>query len=122
MATNPTMSGVAAALRSAHEAGRLDPYDTLAAMLTPAGAVSEWDSETIENVLHPAQAALAAADLPWIGDTGTDDAAHRFWAEVAHGVGWEHDWWPRCPDCAELLDDDTAEALDRHHAGVHPAP
>ena len=121
MSTNhaPTLEGVAAALRTAHEASRLDPYDVLARMLTPAGAISEWDSETIENVLQAAEEALAAAGLPWVGDTGIEAASHRFWAEVAHDAGWEHDWWPRCPDCGALLDD-HAQALDLHRTDAHP--
>ncbi|ACZ32390.1 hypothetical protein Xcel_3391 (plasmid) [Xylanimonas cellulosilytica DSM 15894] len=121
MSTNhtPTLAGVAAALRTAHESGGLDPYDVLARMLTPAGALSEWDSETIENVLEPAQDALDAAGLPWVGDTGVQAASHRFWAQVAHDAGWQQDWWPYCPDCGALLDD-GALALDAHRSSDHP--
>jgi|GEM_PF-6174546 len=115
----PTFAGVAAALRTAHEDGRIDPYTLLTTMLTPAGAISEWDSETIEHVLTPAEDALEAAGLPWIGNTGADSQAHRFWATVAHDAGLEHDWWPYCPDCGELLDD-TGAALTSHRARSHP--
>jgi hypothetical protein len=72
----------AARLREADTAGTIDLAAIVVEMLAPAGGLSEWDSETIENVLSPTQAMCAAVGMPWIGSA--DDAeAHRFWGEIA---------------------------------------
>lgn len=78
-------------LRLAHDMGKIDLAATLIAMLTPAGAIGEWDSETIELVLSPAQDALEAAGIPWIGGPGNDE--HRYWANVALATGDHQDYF-----------------------------
>jgi hypothetical protein len=66
--------------------------DLILDSLTPAGAISEWDSETIEEVLSPYEAVLKKLDLPWIGDTGSNDNSWKFWAEIADERGIETDF------------------------------
>lgn len=115
----PTLDGVKDALRRAHQDGVWDPYQTVASILATAGAVSEWDSETIEHVMdHTVPATADFTGLPWVGDTGQDGAAHLFWARVAQSAGWEHDWPFECGECPALLPDD--DALTTHYATAHP--
>ena len=117
----PTFDGVEEALRAAHQEGVVDLYEILARMLTSAGAMSEWDSETIETVLlHAEPATGSGTALPWVGNTGADGEAHLFWARVAQSAGWEHDWAPQCPECHDLLENDDAVAA--HTATAHPDP
>jgi hypothetical protein len=113
-----TFDGVMNALRQVHEAGLLDPYRVLALMLIPAGAKSQWDSETIEHVLRPAET-TSCAGLPWIGDTGQNEHGLWFWASVAHETGYDHDWPHACPDCDEPLFDDSDQTLTTHYQLHH---
>ncbi len=118
---NPTLtlSHVETELREATIEGQINPYEILARMLLAAGAVSDWDSGTIENVLAPAEAITDATTLPWVGNTGADGEAHAFWASVAHNEGWEHDWPALCPECGALLPDNN-DAVGQHLVTAHP--
>jgi hypothetical protein len=113
-----TFDGVVDALRKVHEADLMDPYRVLALMLIPAGARSEWDSETIEHVLHPAQATTQAG-LPWVGDTCDNGHGHWFWASVAHGTGYDHNWPYSCSTCDQPLFDDSDQTLTAHYRLHH---
>lgn len=86
--TENALTTLTAALRRADGDGRIDLAGTLVRMLTAAGMVSEWDSETIEDVLEPAEDVLAVVGAPWVGDTGVDDAGLEYWQEIAHELGW----------------------------------
>lgn len=66
--------------------------DLIIQSLTPAGALSEWDSETIEYVLSPYTQPLTQLGIPWIGDRGED--AWAFWAEIADDIGVYTDYPP----------------------------
>lgn len=116
----PTFDSVEEALRYAHQEGTWDPYKSMARILAAAGAVSEWDSETIEHVLSHATAATDGARLPWVGNTGEDGAAHLFWACVAQAASWEHDWPYECEECHVLLADDalTTHLTTNHSDGL----
>src|SRR5690606_6651524 len=110
---------VAAALRQAHRARRMDLAETLTSMLLPAGALGEWDSETIEHVLEPAATVLHTARLPWIGS----ESGHQFWAPFAWDDAGEHDWPHTCPGCGLPLapEPDAVRAAVRKDTRLDPA-
>lgn len=62
--------------------------------LTSAGAISRWDSATIEDVLSPFVKPSNDLGIPWVGDTCDDLGGHRFWADIADELGVEHDFDP----------------------------
>lgn len=78
--------------------------EAIAESLTAAGALTEWDSETIEHVLSPFESVLSRAGLPWIGSTGADGESLRYWAGEARRRGIETDA-DLCDECDEMLDD-----------------
>lgn len=81
-----------------------DLTNALAESLTAAGALTEWDAETIEHVLYPFKRIVEAAGMPWVGSTGGDSDALRFWVKEARERGIETDV-ESCDECDELLDD-----------------
>lgn len=78
--------------------------EAIADALTSAGALTEWDSQTIELVLEPFASIVSKAGLPWVGNTGSDPASRRYWAVEARRRGMETDI-DLCTECIEPLDD-----------------
>lgn len=84
---NPHHDDAVARLRAADASGEIDLAAMIVQAMTSAGAISEWDSGTIESVLG----VLDTGPLPTVGSA--DDAdAHRFWAQIADELGWHHDF------------------------------
>lgn len=90
--TNPAFAA-AAMLRAADTAGTIDLAATVVAMLAAAGGLSEWDSETIENVLYPSIDMCAKAGIPNIA-SADDETAHRYWGEIAIDLDIMNDYYP----------------------------
>lgn len=88
--TNPTHADAVHALASTFSGEELAGF--IVRSLVPAGAHSEWEAETIEQVLGEYEGVLATAGLPWIGSTGVDGENHFFWATIAEELGYDHDY------------------------------
>ena len=88
--TNPTHADAVHALASTFSGEELAGF--IVRSLVPAGAHSEWDSETIEQVLGEYEGVLATAGLPWVGSTGGNDENWEFWATIAEELGYDHDF------------------------------
>lgn len=52
----------------------------IVSMVAPAGAIGDrWDSGTIETVLQPLERPFKDLGIEWIGNTGYDETALRYW-------------------------------------------
>jgi hypothetical protein len=89
MADNPNYDD---AVRRLAELGAEELAGLIVRALTPAGALAEWDSETIERVLSEFQPVLEERQIPWVGETGADGDAHLYWAVIADELGYESDY------------------------------
>lgn len=72
--------------------------------LSAAGGEPEWNSETIESVLHPFRGVVKSAGMPWVGSTSDDAEAVNRWRRMT-----PRDWDEICPECWEEGHDCNAE-------------
>ena len=75
--------------------------------LSAAGGEPEWDSGTIEDVLHPFLPVIERAGMPWVGETADSAEEVNAWRRMT-----PRRWDEICPECWEEGHDCAAEEED----------